>query len=108
MRLARKYRGNQNYMIFIDENQKDWVSQFLPNANLHIIILNDIKNTYLVPCPLTGKKPVIPNNRIKILPSLINLNMKQTDVDIIQGTLNIEEYLFLIDMLEDTRWGEEE
>ena len=104
MRKRYKYKTNKNYMIFINENQKDWVTQFLPNGNLHIIILNDIKNTYLVPCPLTGKKPVVPNNRIKILPSLINLNMKQTDVDIIEGALKIEEYLFLIDMLEDNKW----
>lgn len=106
MRPRYKYKTNKDYMIFINENQKEWVTQFLPNSNLHIIILNDIKNTYLVPCPLTGKKPVIPNNRIKTLPSLINLNMKQTDTDIIEGTLSIEEYLFLIDMLESSKMEE--
>ena len=43
---------------------------------------------------------ILPNNTVKAFPSLINLKIKHPQNDVIEGKINIEEFLYMLDLME--------
>ena len=92
-----------NYMLIINDELTEWANQvYDPKVIASLVILEDISASYRIMNDYYKQGwNVLPNNTVKVFPSLINLKIKHPQTDVIEGKLNIEEFLYMLELMEE-------
>ncbi|QDP57024.1 MAG: hypothetical protein GOVbin1782_31 [Prokaryotic dsDNA virus sp.] len=92
-----------NYMLIINDELSEWANQIHnPKVIASLIILEDVSASYKIMNHYYKQGwNVLPNNTVKVFPSLINLKIKHPQTDVIEGKLNIEEFLYMLELMEE-------
>ena len=92
-----------NYLLIINDELSEWANQvYDPKLIANLVILEDISESYTISNNYYHQGwNILPNNTIKVFPSLINLKIKHPQTDVIEGKLNIEEFLYMLELMEE-------
>ena len=90
------------YMLIINDELSEWAKQ-IPNRKMiaEIIILEEAEKSHKIFNDYASAGwTFLPNNTVKAFPSLINLGIKHPQNDVIEGKINIEEFLYMLELME--------
>jgi len=92
-----------NYMLIINDELSEWAKQIYdPKVIASLVVLEDISASYRIMNNYYHQGwNTLPNNTVKAFPSLINLKIKHPQTDVIEGKLNIEEFLYMLELMEE-------
>tara|TARA_R100000329_G_scaffold135118_1_gene115367 strand:- start:727 stop:1023 length:297 start_codon:yes stop_codon:yes gene_type:complete len=96
-----------NYILIVNADTKPW-AETLSDDKIKIVVLDKIEDCFRIKNPRKNIDPFssiiwskLPNNTISRFPALINLRTKHPRTHVVHGRVEIEEFLFLEQLMEE-------
>lgn len=96
-----------NYILIVNTATEQW-AETLSNDKIKIVVLDKIEDCFRIKNP---RKEIdryssiiwskLPNNTISRFPALVNLRTKHPRTHVVHGRIEIEEFLFLEQLMEE-------
>ena len=96
-----------NYILIVNADTEQW-AETLSNDKIKIVVLDNVEDCFRVKNPrkefdryssIIWSK--LPNNTISRFPALVNLRTKHPQTHVVHGRVEIEEFLYLEQLMED-------
>ena len=95
------------YILVINSQIELW-AETLSNEEIKIIVLDKVEDCFKIKNPVIDTDPYsriiwskLPNNTISRFPALVNLRTKHPRTHVVHGKIEIEEFLYLEQLMEE-------
>ena len=96
-----------NYILIVNADTKPW-AETLSDDKIKIVVLDKIEESFRIENPLIEMNRYssiiwskLPHNTINRFPALVNLRTKHPQTNVVHGMIEIEEFLFLEQLMEE-------
>ena len=95
------------YILIVNTDTEQW-AKTLSNDKIKVVLLDKVEDCFRIKNPLIDSDPYcriiwtkLPNNTISRFPALVTLMTKHPRTHVVHGKIEIEEFLYLEQLMEE-------